>query len=318
MPVRQFILASSDESEPQPAYCRDSLKAAEVKSFLRSPLILQRVATLFTVWSNCLAGWWLGGGDRLHELPFLFTGASLLYVGGTLWNDAFAVRPGPEIRSTPSVSTGAMGVSAAQGWGLALLALGVFCLFWLGNASGVLGLVLTTLILVVQVLHRFAAFSAILPIVCRFFLYLIGASAGVIGVTGGPIWHGLALALYVTGVTCLPRQKHVAGPERHWPILLLAMPIFLALIVDDDGAREAGLLLSAVVALWTVRCLRPALWSAEKDFDGASAGLVAGIALVDLLAVADAPKLISAVFIALFLGTRALQHVRTEGVSPSN
>jgi len=293
------------------------LKAADVTSLVRSPLILQGAATLLTVWSNCLAGWWLGGGDRFHELPFLFVGAGLLYVGGTLWNEAFALRPGPEIRSTPSGSSGATGVSAAQGWGLGVLALGVLCLFWSGTVSGVLGLVLMILIMVSQVLRRFPALSAVLPIVCRFFLYLIGASAGTIGVTGGPIWGGLALALYATGVTCLPRQKNVAGPERHRPILLLAVPIFLALIVDDDGARETGLLLSAVVALWTVRCLRPALWSAEKDFDRASAGVVAGIALVDLLAVADAPKLISAVFIALFLATRALQHVRTEGVSPS-
>lgn len=278
-------------------------------SFLRSPLILQRAATLLTVWSNCLAGWWLGGGDRFEELPLLFAGASLLYVGGTLWNDGFAAGPGLEIRSAFSVSSGAIGVSATQGRGLALLALGVLCLFWSGSVSAVLSLALTVFIIVAQVLHRLASFSVVLPAICRFLLYLVGASTGVIGVTGGPIWCGLALAVYVMGVIYLLRQKNAAGSERYWPILLLAMPIFLALIVDDNGGREAGLLLSAVVALWTVRCLRPALWSAEKDFERAATGLVAGIALVDLLAVADAPKVISAVFIALFLAIRGLQNL---------
>lgn len=278
-------------------------------SFLRSPLILKRASTLLTVWSNCLAGWWLGGGDRFQELPFLLAGAGLLYVGGALWNDAFAAGLGQEDRPAPSVPSGGTAMSATQGCGLGLLALGVLSLFWSGNVVGALGLTLTVFIIVAQAIDRLARLSVVLPIACRFLLYLIGASTGVIGITGGPIWCALAMAGYVTGVSYLPRQKDTLGPERHWPLLLLALPIFLALIVDDDGAREAGLFLSAVVALWTVRCLRPALWSAQKDFSGVAAGLVAGIALVDLLAVADAPKLISAIFIALFLATRGFQEV---------
>jgi 4-hydroxybenzoate polyprenyltransferase len=181
----------------------------------------------------------------------------------------------------------------------------------LGDVAGWLGLALTVLVIVAQVLRRLASFATVLPPVCRLMLYLIGASAGAIGVAGGPIWCGLALAIYILGAHYLARQKNALGPERHWPILLLAVPICLALIVDDDGARAAGLLLSAVLALWMARCLRPALWSDERDFDGALAGLVAGIALVDLLAVADAPKPLSAVFIASFLAIRGLQHVST-------
>src|SRR5437870_4696749 len=57
--------------------------------YLRALLILGRVSNLPTVWSNCLSGWWLGGGRHAEKLPFLFLGAALLYVGGMFLNDAF-------------------------------------------------------------------------------------------------------------------------------------------------------------------------------------------------------------------------------------
>jgi 4-hydroxybenzoate polyprenyltransferase len=154
-----------------------------------------------------------------------------------------------------------------------------------------------------------ARLSLVVPAVCRLLFYLMGASAGLIGITGAPIWGGLMLAIYFLGVGLLPRQENTVGSARYWPIVLLAAPILLALIVDDGDMRQPGLLLSAVSSLWTARCLRPALWSEERDFARAVSGLVAGIALVDLLAVASAPKPISAIFIALFLMTRALQTV---------
>jgi hypothetical protein len=284
-----------------------NLKASEAIAQLGSALVLRRAAVLLTVWSNCLAGWWLGGGNRYPELPFLLGGAALLFAGGTLWNDAYAVGLVPGASSMPYASARSGRMGTAQWCGLGLLVLGVTALSLSGNVTGGLGLALAVLVIVGHVLHRLGALVVIQPAVCRLLFYLMGASVGVIGITGQSIWCGLALAIYVVGY--LPHQRDAAGPERYWPILLLAVPIFLALIVDDDGSRQAGLVFSAVLALWAVRCLRPALWSAEKDFVRASAGLVAGIALVDLLAVAGGPKALSAVFIALFLAVRGLQEL---------
>src|SRR5213075_1303788 len=74
-------------------------------SFLRTFLILGRVSNLPTVWSNCLAGWWLGGGGNSGMLPFLFAGVTLLYLGGMFLNDAFDVefdRQHREERPIPS------------------------------------------------------------------------------------------------------------------------------------------------------------------------------------------------------------------------
>ncbi len=80
------------------------------------------------------AGGW--GEAKLQELPFLFAGATLLFVGGTLWGDAFSLGLGPEDGSTPSAKSGAASVGLAQGSGLGLLALGVFALCWSGTVTG--------------------------------------------------------------------------------------------------------------------------------------------------------------------------------------
>ena len=56
---------------------------------IRTLLVLGRVSNLPTVWSNCLAGWWLGGGGHFAKLPFLLLVVTLLYLGGMLLNDAF-------------------------------------------------------------------------------------------------------------------------------------------------------------------------------------------------------------------------------------
>jgi len=49
---------------------------------LHTLLILGRVSNLPTVWSNCLAGWWLSGGGNFWKLALLLAGASALYTGG--------------------------------------------------------------------------------------------------------------------------------------------------------------------------------------------------------------------------------------------
>jgi hypothetical protein len=274
-------------------------------SLHRSYLSRCRLADLPTVWSNSLAGWWLGGGGNTGRLPLLLAGTTLLYLGGALFNDAFETRSERRLSSAPRSTS-----SAVQGGGLVLLALGALGLFWVGKAAGSFGAGLAVLIVVYQLIPWRAASWLLLPGVCRFLIYLIAVSSAQSGVNPLAIWCGLALAAYVVGVKLIARQEGVAGPARHWPMLLLVIPIALALVVDGGPRREAGLLLSAVLALWAVRCLRPALWSAEKDFAGATAGLVAGIVFVDLLAAANGPKALSLVFLLLFGATLLLQRAR--------
>lgn len=281
-------------------------------SLLRTILALSRVARLPTVWSNCLAGWWLGGGGHAEELPRLMGGATLLYVGGALLNDAFDAEYDRQHRRTRPIPAGAIAQETVWRWGLGMLVAGALLLFWAGRVSGGLGLALVFCIILYDAVHRLLVVSPVLKGLCRFFLYLLGASVAMWGVTGWAIWCGLALAMYVTGLGFFARWEETPSRVQYWPAILLGAPILLALIMDVDGYREKGLLLSAVLGLWVLRSLRQTFWSLERKLDRTVAGLVAGIVFVDWLAVANGPRKLSAVFIGLFLLTLVLQQLAPE------
>ena len=164
---------------------------------LRTLLVLARASNLPTVWSNCLAGWWLGGHGNAHKLPFLFAGATLLYIGGMYLNDAFDVDFDRQHRKERPIPSGAISFSAVCKLALLWLALGVGCLFWIGSTTGGLGVALLCCILLYDVVHKVITFSPVLMGACRFFLYLVAASIGTNVVGGWPIWCGLALAVYM-------------------------------------------------------------------------------------------------------------------------
>jgi 4-hydroxybenzoate polyprenyltransferase len=274
---------------------------------LRTLLILGRVSTLPTVWSNCLAGWWLGGGGRYAALPWLFFGSTFLYAGGTFLNDAFDADFDQQHRRARPIPGGAIELETVRRLGLVWLAIGWLSLLWLGRVPAALGLLLIACIVGYNSVHRLITFSPVLLGVCRFFLYVIAASVAANGVTGWSIWCGLAIACYLMGLGYfLPRErKH--GALSHWPLLVLATPVLLALLMNADGFRSDALLLSAILVLWVIRSLRYTLWSSARELVRTVSGLFAGIVFADWLAAADVPRQWSAVFLALFGATLLLQ-----------
>ena len=62
-----------------------------------------------------------------------------------------------------------------------------------------------------------------------------------------------------------------------------------------------------MLILYVVRCLRPALWTPERNIGKTVSGLLAGIVLVDWLAAAGAPRELAYMFIGLFLLALLLQ-----------
>jgi hypothetical protein len=281
--------------------------APEGMSAFRNFLILSRVAGLPTIWSNCLAGWWLGGHSEPDRLPFLFAGATLLYIGASFLNDAFDAESDQEDHPARPIPSGVVPWKKVWQWGLTWLALGVLVLLGVDTATAALGLGLVACIILYNTVHKALAFSPVLYGLCRFFLYLMGASASLRGVTGWSIWCGLALAAYVGGVGCFMRWDRKHASIQRWPALLLAVPILLALIMDADVFRQAGLLLSAVLALWVLLTFRQTWWTAERDLKLTVARLQSGIVLVDWLACADGPRELSLIFLGLFGATLLLQ-----------
>ena len=86
-------------------------------SKLRTLLVLGRVSNLPTVWSNCLAGWLLGGGGEWPRFAVLGGGATLLYEGGMFLNDAFDADFDAQHRRERPIPSGA--ISPGSVWRLA-------------------------------------------------------------------------------------------------------------------------------------------------------------------------------------------------------
>ena len=70
---------------------------------------------------------------------------------------------------------------------------------------------------------------------------------------------------------------------------------------------EQGLLASVIVALWLLKSMRHVLWTDQPSIGRAVSGLLAGICLVDLLAVAIMPKEVIMIFLICFLMCLGLQ-----------
>ena len=129
---------------------------------LRTLLILGRVSNLPTVWSNCLAGWWLGGAGNTSRLPFLFSGVTLLYLGGMFLNDAFDVEFDRQHRKERPIPSGAISLRAVWRWGFTWIAAGLILLFFDGTVTGTLGVVLASCIVLYDAVHKLITFSPLL------------------------------------------------------------------------------------------------------------------------------------------------------------
>src|SRR5712692_356833 len=110
--------------------------------YLRTLLILGRASNLPTVWSNCLAGWIMGGESELYKLVLLWVGATFLYLGGMYLNDAFDAQFDQQHRPERPIPSGAMRAEAVWLWGWSWLTLGFFVLCLLGKTTAFLGLLL--------------------------------------------------------------------------------------------------------------------------------------------------------------------------------
>ena len=277
---------------------------------LRALLALSRVSHLPTVWSNCLAGWWLGGHGNLAKLPLLFFGVSALFTGGMFLNDAFDADFDRQRHAERPIPSGAISLPSVWRWGLGWLGLGALCLIAAGKTTGLLTVVLLLCIIIYDATHKVLTASPWLMGVCRFWVYVIAGSVGATGVNGGPIWCGVALAVYVAGLGSL--AQHESSRERipYWPLALLLAPVVLGLIMNPAELRVPAMWLSLVLVLWTARCVRTIFQAARVNVGHTVSGLLAGIIFVDWLAVAPWCShwpWLSITFLLLFGTTMLLQ-----------
>jgi hypothetical protein len=273
----------------------------------RALLVLARASNLPTVWSNCAAAWWLAGGGGLVRFLCVLAGASLLYVGGMFLNDAFDADFDRRHRPERPIPSGIVSPKEVWFYGVFWLILGLFCVIWISSATAVLGLALVAAILVYDAIHKLITFAPALMAFCRFLLFLMAASAAAAGVTGLALWSALVLAAYIIGLSNLARKESVRGPFSFWPCLLLALPVLLAWFVNDGEYRLRFYLLSLLLLLWVGRCLGHTYRTPAPNLGRTVSGLLAGIVLVDLLAVGGPNALLSITFLLLFAGALLFQ-----------
>jgi len=274
--------------------------ARSTRDHVRTLLILGRTSNIPTVWSNCLAGWLLGGGGALSGLFLLCLGTSCLYIGGMYLNDAFDTDFDRQHRPERPIPSGAISPGEVWGFGVGLLVLGMVMLFLFGWGTGVLAILLVISILLYDWIHKAIAFSPVLMALCRFFLFLAAASTGDIGVTGLSIWTSFALAFYIVGLSYVAKSESTRGALKYWPCYFLAAPLFLAWLVNEGEFKTRGITLCIIAALWIFRCLQFTYWTPVKNIGRTVSGLLAGIVLIDLLALGGGTPLICLLFLLLF------------------
>lgn len=259
-------------------------EAREPLDYLRCLLILGRTSNLPTVWSNCLAGWLLGGGATWGNLGFLFVGATLIYIGGMFLNDAFDADFDRQHRSERPIPSGAISREEVWLWGLAWLGLGMLCLLVLGRATAGWVALLLFLIIAYDAIHKWFPASPVLMAGCRTTLLLLAASTGAMGVTGTAIWCSIALGCYVVGLSFIARKESTGMVLQKWPCLLLLIPCGLAIVMNGSSHVIPAALLIALVLAWIARCLQWSWFQNPPRIGATVGGLLAGIPLVDALA----------------------------------
>jgi len=252
---------------------------------IRTLLVLGRISNLPTVWTNCLCGWLLGGGGSEMTLLLLIVGSSLVYTGGMYLNDAFDAAFDRQYRRERPIPS--QRISEVLVWeiGGTLLAGGGLMLAFLGWDTAVLSLLLVLSVLVYDAVHKAVAFSPAIMAACRFLLFLAAASAGDVGINGLALWSALALAGWILGLSYVARRESAGGPMRLWPLLALLLPLGLAFLVNDGSFRPRVWVMGAALLTWMVICLRHAVGTRQRNVGRTVSGLLAGICLVDLLAI---------------------------------
>jgi hypothetical protein len=259
-------------------------------SRFRTLLILGRVSNLPTVWSDCLAAWCLGGHGGWLSLACVTMAASLLYLGGMFLNDAFDAEFDRHHRRARPIPSGAISEREVWQWGLAWLALGLVGVIALGLTVLMWAVALCVCIVLYNAVHKWAPIAPVLMGMCRLGVYLMAASAAQQGISGEVIWKGLALAAYIVGLSCLARKESKRVEINFWPSLLLAAPVVFAGLFDNGASWMPAVVYSLVLAAWSCWAVSRSLGQPEPNVGYTVSRLLAGIVLVDVLAVASSTE----------------------------
>jgi 4-hydroxybenzoate polyprenyltransferase len=255
-------------------------------------LRLGRVSNLPTVWSNTIAGAVLGGAAISSESLFLLgVATSLFYIGGMYLNDAFDREIDATERPERPIPSGQVAAGAVFGAGFGMLAGGIAVALLAAQRSsaaalavGVVGIALAAAIIAYNMAHKGVAFAPLVMGACRALVYILAAVAAGGTVSGAVLIPSLSLLGYVAGLTYVAAQENLREVKNLWPLLLLAAPVLAAITTRPEG-WAVPLFVLAFLA-WVTSAVLLIAGSGEKNVRGAVTRLIAGISLVDAIAIA--------------------------------
>jgi 4-hydroxybenzoate polyprenyltransferase len=254
---------------------------------VRALIELARVSNLPTVWTNCIAGWVLGGGVFGIGLVPLLIGASLIYSAGMVLNDAFDFEWDRHHRPERPIPQGAIELRSAMGIGFGGLVAGAL-LFSLAGVAIYWTAALILAVLAYDKLHKQWLESVYLMGACRALLVISAASAGGDAFGALVLAWALAIGVYTVGITLVARGEAGDGPVGKIGLGLLAAPL-IAVVFTQLKRVESSAMFGICVLLW----LGWTIWviagmrKGTKEAKIAGVGhLIAGLVLIDAMAVA--------------------------------
>ena len=259
----------------------------------RTYLTLGRVSNLPTVWTNCVAASLIATG-RLEPVGIVVAvlALSMFYVGGMFLNDAFDRTYDATHRPERPIPTGDITAREVFVAGFGLIALAELSLvipsLWsdqvLDTEALAWGLALTLLIIYYNYSHKSDPLSPVVMALCRVMVYFTAAAlAGT--AMAGPVMAGAGmLAAYLIGLTYVAKQENLSRIENSWPIVFIAVPFLYHLA---RPGLDVGSLLWVGFLGWVVFSLSFLYRSERRSIPRAVVGLIAGISLLDGLAIAS-------------------------------
>ncbi|WP_395741243.1 UbiA family prenyltransferase [Prosthecobacter sp.] len=299
---------------------------------MRPWLELSRISNLPTVWTNVAAAWLLAGGAAADpRFAWLLLAGSLMYTGGMILNDAADVKFDTEHRRERPIPSGKVSARAAWIVSIALLAGGATLAAWHGAHPRVTALLVAAIVFY-DLFHKKWAGSVVIMGSCRLLLYLMAASAvtpeawlqpaapetATASAPGGAaavsaalpagfiatLPAAFALGCYVVGITLAARSEHKREGMAPAASMLLALAllytpalVFVARFASSGGYPMQILILAAFAILISYATQRLRKGGAGT---GEAVGLLlAGIVIVDALAVSSASVTVALGFVAL-------------------
>lgn len=267
---------------------------------LRTLLVLGRISNLPTVWSNCLAGWILGGGTEWYKFFVTLCGASSLYVGGMYLNDYCDATFDAEFRRERPIPSGKI-CRATVGWiSLAWLIVGSSLL---ATTSPIAGGLLVGTIVAYDYAHKNNPTGPFIMASCRFLLVLAAGSTIRFPPVASVTLAGAGLGSYILGLTYIAQLEQRDSFKQLWALILLFMPLAFA-------AANSTSVLSwhwfATIS-WIFYSITPVFRRLSGAGKSTVSRLLAGIPLVDWLFVHPTSVVVAGAFVLLFVASLFLQ-----------